>query len=188
MPLSTAPASGRPVTQTGRPISRGRIPQMYGPRQSHGPRSHGHPKQRSARPQRDRRPPVVGHDQPHVAGGVHAPQRKRVSSRAFRPSVAVTAESKALVSFGRGHAQEVGTGERRAPAVRDCGSLGRNRKRRACRQERNRRRRRLCRRRERRPGVARVHRSRARGAGHRRRTSETRKVREQVYARPSAET
>ena len=41
---------------------------------------------------------------------------------------------RALVSFTRGHAHEAGIGERRAPAFRDCGSLGRTRKRRACRQ------------------------------------------------------
>ena len=55
------------------------------------------------------------------------------AGRAFRPSVAATAESRALVSFTRGHAYEAGAGERRAPAFRDCRSLGRNRKRRASR-------------------------------------------------------
>jgi hypothetical protein len=34
----------------------------------------------------------------------------------FGSSVAATAEFKTLVSFGRGHAHEAGTGERRAPA------------------------------------------------------------------------
>jgi hypothetical protein len=38
------------------------------------------------------------------------------AARAFRPTVAPTAQSKALVSFGRGHAEEAGIGERRAPA------------------------------------------------------------------------
>ena len=57
------------------------------------------------------------------------------AGRAFRPSVVATAESRALVSLMRVHAYEGGTGERRA-AFRDCGSFGRNRKRRACRQSR----------------------------------------------------
>jgi hypothetical protein len=55
------------------------------------------------------------------------------TGRAFRPSVAVTGGSNAPVSFRRGHAEKAGTGDRRAPAFRDCGSLGRNRKRRAIR-------------------------------------------------------
>ena len=42
---------------------------------------------------------------------------------------------RALVSVTRGHAHEAGTGQRRAPAFRDCVSVGRNRKRRACRQK-----------------------------------------------------
>ena len=61
----------------------------------------------------------------------------RPAARSGRPSPA-TAEARALVSFTRGHAYEAGTGERRAPAFRDCRSLGRNRKRRACRQKGNR--------------------------------------------------
>jgi hypothetical protein len=57
-------------------------------------------------------------------------------ARAFRPYVAATAECKALVSFGRERAEDADTGERRAPAFRDCGSLGRSRRRRACRHQR----------------------------------------------------
>ncbi len=53
------------------------------------------------------------------------------AGRAFRPSVAATAEARALVSFTRGPAYEAGAGERRAPAFKDCGFLGRNRKRRS---------------------------------------------------------
>ena len=64
----------------------------------------------------------------------HSPAA-RPAARSGRPSPA-TAEARALVSFTRGHAYEDGAGERRAPAFRDCGSLGRNRKRRACRQSR----------------------------------------------------
>jgi len=58
------------------------------------------------------------------------------AGRGFRPSIAATAEVRALVSFTRGHAYEAGVGERRARAFGDCGSLGRNRKRRACRHKR----------------------------------------------------
>ena len=57
----------------------------------------------------------------------------RPAARAGRPSPRPL-RPRALVSFTRGHAHGAGTGERRAPAFRDCGSLGRNRKRRACRQ------------------------------------------------------
>ena len=56
----------------------------------------------------------------------------RPAARAGRPSPRPL-RPRALVSFTRGHAHEGGTGEHRAPAFRDCGSLGRNRERRACR-------------------------------------------------------
>jgi hypothetical protein len=63
------------------------------------------------------------------------------AGRAFRPSVNATAESRALVSCRCGYASDAGTGEHRAPAFKDCGSLRRNRTRRACRQSRASRRR-----------------------------------------------
>ena len=45
----------------------------------------------------------------------------RPAARAGRPSPRPL-RPRALVSFTRGHAHEGGTGERRAPAFRDCGS------------------------------------------------------------------
>ena len=57
----------------------------------------------------------------------------RPAARAGRPSPRPL-RPRALVSFTHGHAHEAGTGDRRAPAFRDCGSLGRKRKRRGCRQ------------------------------------------------------
>jgi len=57
------------------------------------------------------------------------------AGRGFRPSVAMSADSNALISAWRGHAQEAGSRERQAPAFGVCGALGRSRERRARRQK-----------------------------------------------------
>ena len=74
-----------------------------------------------------------------LSPGLHPLLACSEAGRALGPSVAMTAEARALGSFTRGHAFEAGTGEGRAPAFRHCGSLGRNRNRRACRHKQGRR-------------------------------------------------
>ena len=111
------------------------------------------PRPATARPSESRAPPLPRHRpgrQPPEVPRSQGSRCERVDSvrsrnspagrpaaRSGRPSPR-PAEARALVSYLRGHAYEAGAGERRAPPFRDCGSLDRNRKRRACRQLRGR--------------------------------------------------
>ena len=58
------------------------------------------------------------------------------AGRACGQSVAATAEARALVSFMRGPAYEAGAASVAHLHLENCGSLGRNRQRRACRHQR----------------------------------------------------